>query len=212
MYTYTSPGICRHPFQIVYTYMYPDAARALPAALTLWAAMPWFCGQYRCTFFLPFLFRILPPPCVLLYVCILWAAASVKVYTFYILRVTICIHFLYLFLYPDAAPALLAAIVFLSGYLQQYFKLRCTFFISLFIFRRRLRVTICIHILSGYLQQHLRLRYTFFNILFFSSFLPFVLYIPAHTTHGSEEPIRAPFLPSFAFLFALLVIYTPECF
>ena len=35
VYTYTSHGICWHPFQIVYTYMYPDAASALPAALTL---------------------------------------------------------------------------------------------------------------------------------------------------------------------------------
>lgn len=35
VYTYTSPGICRHPFLKVYTYMYPDAARTLPAALTL---------------------------------------------------------------------------------------------------------------------------------------------------------------------------------
>lgn len=112
VYTYTSPDFCRHPFQIVYTYMYPDAARTLPAALTLWAATLRICGQYRCTFFLPFLFRILPPLRVLLYVYILWAAVSVKVYTFHILRVTICIHFLYLFLYPDAAPALLAAIVF----------------------------------------------------------------------------------------------------
>lgn len=38
------------------------------------------------------------------------------------------------------------------------------------------------------------------------SFLPFVLYIPAHTPHVPEEPVRAPFLPFFAFLFALLVI------
>lgn len=112
-------------------------------------------------------------------------------YTFYVLRVTICIHFLYLFLYPDVATALLAAVIFLSGYLQQCFKLRCTFFISLFIFRRRLGVTICIHILSGYLQQRFRLMYAFFSILF--SLLFFLLcYILHHTRHTSPKSPSEP--------------------
>lgn len=72
--------------------------------------------------------------------------------------------------------------------------LRCTLFISLFIFRRRLRGTICIHILSGYLQQHLRLRCTFFSILF--SLLFFLLcYTFQHTRH--TEPRFCLSLPFF---------------
>lgn len=102
------------------------------------------------------------------------------------LRVTICIHIL-------------------SGYLQQCFKLMCTLFMSLFIFRRRLRGTICIHILSGYLQQRFKLRCTFFLFLFF-----LLCYIFQHTRH--TEPVRAPIPPFFAFLFVLLVFYTPEYF
>ena len=62
-----------------------------------------------------------------------------------------------------------------------------TFFISFSVFRRRLRVTICIHILSGYLQQHLRLRCTFFLFLFF-----LLCYIFQHTRHTSPKSPSEP--------------------
>ena len=85
---------------------------------------------------------------------------------------------------------------YMYTFYERRYLLRCTLFIS----RRRLRGTICIHILSGYLQQRFRLRYTFFSILF--SLLFFLLcYTFQYTRHTAPkspaEPRFCPFLPFF---------------
>ena len=95
--TQTPPALCRQPSR--FERLCPD-----------------FVASIGAHFFLSFLFRILPPLCVLLYVFTFERRYLLRC-TFLIfrrrLRVTICIHIL-------------------SGYLQQHLRLRCTFFLFLF--------------------------------------------------------------------------------
>lgn len=165
--TQTPPALCRQPSR--FERLCPDFVASIGA-------------HFFCLFFFVFFRRF-----VCCYMCTSYERRYLLRCTFFISSGLLYVYIFYIFFCIQTPPGFAGSPHALSGYLQQRFKLRCTLFISLFIFRRRLMGTICIHILSGYLQQHLRLRCTFFLFLFF-----LLCYTFQHTRHTAPQSQSEP--------------------